>query len=194
MLCAVTSSLKLEQMSSFWRSDLPKTMGYEKWYSWTSVKDTCTDRRKKKKTWNRRSKKKRARHPRDYSGTLENVIYIVGRATSCVFYHSWFRVGMTWLFAWKIDAKYVERISELLEWKIARDLLFWSEVEDDDADDNELRWLDLFTYRSVVTSAKFEKTTRSDIRHSIAEFWLEIDRSILWSLCRMKTLMRRLKV
>ena len=67
---------------------------------------------------------------RECSGTLEDAICTVGRATSCVFHHSSLRTDTTLLFAWREDPRQVERILEDIEMKDCKGSSFRGVGED----------------------------------------------------------------
>ena len=98
------------------------------------------------------------------------------------------------LLSWREDPGHVERILEDIEMKDCKGSSFPGlKLQEEDGDDDELRGLDLTTYRSDVTRAKFVTSDRSNIRYSIKELCLEMDRPVHRSMERQKTLVRRLK-
>ena len=79
----------------------------------------------------------------------------------------------------------MERILEDIEMKDCKGSSFPGvKLQREDGDDDELRGLDVTTYRSVVARAKFVTTVRPDIRYSITEFCLEMDRPVYRSTWR----------
>ena len=88
----------------------------------------------------------------------------------------------------------MERIHKDIEMRDCKGSSFPGvKLQEEDEDDDDLRGLDLTTYRSVVARAKFVTSDRPNIRYSIKELCLEIDRPVHRSMERQKTLVRRLK-
>ena len=127
VLFCVTPPSDLVKMSSCWRPETTRTIGCERWCWWTPAKDTCTVRKKGTcARWRHTLMGMRtaaSNQERECSGTLEDAICTVGRATSCAFHHSSLRTETTLLLSWRTRDVWNGSL-KTLKWKIARGLLF----------------------------------------------------------------------